>query len=38
VDEKTIYHWLDKYQQGGKDALFTSIFAGVVFSVLCGTM
>ena len=28
VDEKTIYHWLEKYRQGGTDQLFTLYYSG----------
>jgi transposase len=28
IDEKTIYHWLEKYQHGGKDELLTLCYSG----------
>jgi transposase len=28
LDEKTLYHWLDKYQHGGTDELLTLYYAG----------
>ena len=28
IDEKTVYNWLEKYQQGGKDELLTLCYSG----------
>ena len=33
IDESTVYHWLEKYQHGGKDALLTLCYSGKACSL-----